>query len=226
MYNEDVGFEVNNIFHANCIDIMSRMKDKSVDLVLTDPPYGIGLQYDTYEDTVENWFALMNQVLPEMRRVAKMVITPCCRIAALPWIYQNHQPDWLMSWYKGSTGHRSYVGFNDWEPHLVYGKSYSQLAMHDFFQTRPSEKKGTFNHPCPKPEDWAKWIISRATKPGMLVFDPFTGSGTVPVVCKMFGRKWIGCDISAEYVKIANDRVNNAQYCADIQNYQIVKNSK
>lgn len=215
-----------HIYTMNCLDLMQDMPDKYVDLILSDPPYGIGLQYDTYEDTEENWFKLMEMVLPEMKRVAKMVIIPCCRIAALPWIYRNFPPDWLMCWYKGSTGHRSYIGFNSYEPHLVYGKSYSQLAMHDFFQTKPSEKKGTFNHPCPKPEDWAKWIVSRATKPGMLVFDPFTGSGTVPAVCKMFGRKWLGCDISAEYVKTATERISKAEYCGDVQNYQIVKDKK
>ena len=178
---------------------MKDIPNGGVDLVLTDPPYGINLKYNSYNDSEDNWFTLMDRFIPEAKRVSKMAIFPSCKIARLEWIYKNHPPDWLMCWYKGSTGHASYVGFNDWEPHLVYGRVYNNQYMHDYFQTKPSHKKDTFGHPCPKPEEWAEWIITRvARKQTITVLDPFMGSGTTGVVAKKLGHNFIGIELDEE----------------------------
>lgn len=204
----DIKDMVGKIFNEDCLETMARMDDKSVDLILTDPPYAVNLEYDEYEDSQENWKAMMKEVIPEMKRVAKMVIMPTCQVKFLEWIYNNVPPDWLIIWYKGSTGHKAYVGFNDYEPHLVYGKTYSNLSMHDFFQTVASPKKGEYGHPCPKPIQWSDWLVLRATKEGDIVYDPFIGSGTTAVSCEKHNRLWLGSDISEEYCEIAKERVD------------------
>jgi DNA modification methylase len=198
---------IDKVLCGNCLDAMKEMPDKCVDLILTDPPYGIGLEYDTYDDTEDSWFKLMTSFIPEARRIAKMVIMPSCRIKALPWIYTNFQPDWLICWYKGSPGHCAFVGFNDWEPHLVYGKT-GGTQMHDYFDVRPTPFDN--GHPCPKPIGWAKWLIERATREGDVVFDPFLGSGTTAVAAVNLGRHFIGIEISEEYCKIAEKRIKEA----------------
>lgn len=200
--------KINKIYNEDCLETMARMPDKFIDLCLTDPPYGINLKYDNYEDIEDNWFKLMNQVLPEMIRVSKMVILPSCKIHRLEWIYNHFPPNWLICWYKGSPGHASYIGFNDWEPHLVYGRTKNRLYMHDYFQTKASPKKGTYDHPCPKPEDWALWIIKRATDEGNLVYDPFLGSGTVAKIAKLLDRNYIGSEISWDYCRLAILRIS------------------
>jgi len=191
----------------DALELLKQLPDKSVDLCLTDPPYGVNLNYDTYEDTEENWYKLMTTILPEIKRVSKMAIMPSCQIARLKWIYEHHPPDWLICWYKGSVGTSAYVGFNDWEPLLVYGKN-DGVQMHDYFKCQPT----AFNngHPCPKPINWARWIIQRATKEGNLILDPFSGSGTVCIVSKQLNRNFIGCDISQMYVDITNERLKQA----------------
>jgi len=200
--------DFNTIYNEDCIITMAGMIDKSIDLILTDPPYGIGLKYANYDDTEDNWYELIHKVLPQMLRVAKMVILPSCQIKRLEWIYKNHPPNWLICWYKGSTGHASYVGFNDWEPHLVYGRRINQLYMHDYFQTRSSPPKNTFGHPCPKPIEWADWIIKRvARKDKICVYDPFMGSGTVALSCIKNGHDYVGSEISKEYCDIAEKRI-------------------
>ncbi len=203
--------EINKIYNESCLETMSKIPDKFIDLILTDPPYGINLKYDIYEDTEENWFKLMEITIPEMVRVAKMVIMPSCKIQRLKWIYNNFPPDWLICWYKGSPGHASYIGFNDWEPHLVYGRTKNKLYMHDYFQTKSSPKKGTNNHPCPKPIEWANWIIKRGTIEGDLIYDPFLGSGTVIESAKINKRNYIGSEISPAYCKIAEKRLKNME---------------
>lgn len=191
------------IYHADCRDILPLIPDKSIDLVLTDPPYGVGLEYLSYDDTRENWVALIDFILPEAKRVSSMTIMPCSRIVELEYIYQNYPPDWLMCWYKGSPGTRAWIGFNDWEPHLVYGKN-KGVQFHDYFQahTRPSDN----GHPCPKPDGWALYLISRASFPNDLILDPFLGSGTTCYCAKKLNRYSIGIEIEEKYCEIAAQR--------------------
>jgi len=194
---------INKVVCGDCLELLKEIPDKSIDLVLTDPPYGIELEYDIYKDTSENWITLFSCVLPELIRISKCVIMPCCRFVKLKWIYSNYPPDWLICWYKGSVGHRSNIGFNDWEPHLVYGKP--NKIMHDYFKTSPTP----FNngHPCPKPIKWAQWFIEKSTNQGDLVLDCFLGSGTTAVACKQLNRNFIGIEISPDYCKIAESRL-------------------
>lgn len=195
--------------HGDCLEIMKTLPDKSVDLILTDPPYGINLKYDEYQDSEDNWYDLMNKALPEITRVSKMAILPSCQIKRLEWIYKNYPPNWLMCWYKGSTGHASYIGFNDWEPHLVYGRRLNNQYMHDYFQSKPSHKANTFGHPCPKPLEWAEWIITRVARNDKIkILDCFMGSGTTGVVAKQLGHDYIGIELSKNYFDIAQERIN------------------
>lgn len=195
---------INKIICGDCLEVMKEMPDKCVDLVLTDPPYGVGIKYDNYEDTEENWFYMFNKLLPEIQRIATMSILPCCQIKKLPYIYQNFPPDWLICWYKGSPGHRAFVGFNDWEPLLVYGKN-KGVQMHDYFYCSPERTIG--DHPCPKNTEWASWLIQRATQDDNIVLDPFSGVGTVLRAAKDLKRNFIGMDISPKYCKIAEERL-------------------
>ena len=48
--------------------------------------------------------------------------------------------------------------------------------------------------------------ILAGSKPGDLVFDPFTGSGTVGAVAARLGRAWVATDLSAAYMEIASER--------------------
>lgn len=60
------------------------------------------------------------------------------------------------------------------------------------------------------PEALAEPCVLAGSAPGDLVLDPFTGSGTVAVVALRHNRRFIGVELSSEYVDIANDRINTA----------------
>jgi site-specific DNA-methyltransferase (adenine-specific) len=198
------------LYHGDCLDILPTLADKSVDLVLTDPPYGIDLEYAGYIDSEQNWFDLMSKFIPEALRIANMTIFPSCKIKRMAWFYANYPPDWLIAWYKGSVGHNSFIGFNDWEPHLVYGKTKTNLCMHDYFQTTSSPKMGSYGHPCPKPVDWASWLVYRATDENMLILDPFAGSGTTAVACINTKRRYILIEKEEKYCEISARRIETA----------------
>jgi site-specific DNA-methyltransferase (adenine-specific) len=64
-------------------------------------------------------------------------------------------------------------------------------------------------HPTQKPEELLRRLILAASDAEQLVVDPFSGSGTTAVVAEQLGRKWMGCDLSAEYNEWAISRIEN-----------------
>jgi DNA modification methylase len=64
-------------------------------------------------------------------------------------------------------------------------------------------------HPAPFPEALAQDHILTWSKPGQTVYDPFIGSGTTAKMSLLNGRNFIGSEISAEYIAIANKRIEN-----------------
>lgn len=75
------------------------------------------------------------------------------------------------------------------------------------------------DHPTQKPEKlYAKFVLA-SSRPGDLVFDPFMGSGTAPVVAKKLGRHYIGVEVNEEYCLWAAKRIRNAEQAPSIQGY-------
>lgn len=75
------------------------------------------------------------------------------------------------------------------------------------------------DHPTQKPEKLYAKLILASSKPGDLVFDPFMGSGTAPVVAKKLGRHYIGVEINEEYCLWAAKRILAADHDTAIQGY-------
>ncbi len=74
-----------------------------------------------------------------------------------------------------------------------------------------TKDKDAFNHPAIFPEQLAHDHIISWSNPGDLVLDPFMGSGTVAKMAQETGRKYLGFDLSPEYVEIAKRRVQTAR---------------
>jgi len=196
------------IYHGDCRAIVPELP--MADAVVTDPPYGVGFKYMSYDDDPTAWFVLMDEMVPKMRAAAPFVVMPVCRIDRMGWWYANHEPGWIIAWYKGSPGHRSLIGFNDWEAILVWGKPYKK--MHDHFQTISSPMCTTTServagHPCAKPIAWASWLVERSVPEGGVLVDPFMGSGTTLVAAKHLHRQAIGIEIDERYCELAANRL-------------------
>ena len=58
-----------------------------------------------------------------------------------------------------------------------------------------------------KPEALFRRLVKASSKPEDLVFDPFSGTGTCPVVCKELNRNFLGCEIDPEILELANKRL-------------------
>lgn len=74
---------------------------------------------------------------------------------------------------------------------------------------------GEKGHPTQKPESLLHRVLLSSTKPGDVVLDPFFGSGTTGVVAKRLGRKFIGFEREEKYIKLARNRINQAEKLDD-----------
>ena len=72
---------------------------------------------------------------------------------------------------------------------------------------RLKDEKGEKAHSTQKPESLLHRVIVSSTKPGDVVLDPFFGSGTTGAVAKRLGRRFIGIERDADYVKVARRRI-------------------
>jgi len=201
---------INKIICGDCLEVMKGMPDKSVDLVLTDPPYGMNFQSNyrkvKHERIVgDNSFPLW--VFDEFNRIARRGVYVFCRWDNLS---QLPKPKSVLVWVKNnwSMGDLKHEHGRQWEAICFYPQE-----EHEFITRIPdvvyADRTGNNRHPTEKPVPLIKKILMANV--GDTVLDPFVGSGTTAVACKEIGRKFIGIEIAPEYCKIAEKRLLNTQ---------------
>lgn len=194
------------IYNGNALEVLPTLPP--VDLVLTDPPYGVDFKYeDSYTDSKSGYADLVSVAFAEMRRVSE--VTALTTGMRNLWLYPP--ADWVMCWAKpGSTRQSGLGGFNCWEPVLVYGKPVKRVYQD--FRLLPTaanlSKDFAGEHPCPKPLKLYKWLIDELSNEGDTVLDPFMGSGTTLRAAKDLGREAIGIEIEEKYCEIAARRLS------------------
>ena len=192
------------IYHGDCREILPELP--KVDLVLTDPPYGVGVPYESFDDTTENVRMLIQSTIAPLRNIADRVALSCGQDN----IWEYPQSDWILCWINKAGAHQNRWGFSCWTPILVYGKDpfrkIGKGARPDIIEHQEtSEKNG---HPCPKPiRFWTKLMVRCQPENTGIILDPFMGSGTTLRAAKDLGRKAIGIEIEEKYCEIAARRM-------------------
>jgi len=210
------------IAHADCRDILPHLDP--VDLVLTDPPYGVeimakrakqrgggvSVRLGTYgiPDTPEYIASAVVPVIELCRTLAKaVVLTPGTRNL---WLYPP--ADDVGCFYSAAGTGMGRWGFTCMHPILYYGSDpYLRTGQgsraNSCGQTYPNDAN-TIDHPCAKPIRMVHWLVARASLEGETILDPFMGSGTTLRAAKDLGRKAIGIEISEKYCEIAARRMS------------------
>ncbi len=201
------------IYHGDSRELLPKLP--KADLVLTDWPYGIGIDYGVYDDSKDNLDALISNLLPKMRVCAPVVAFSCGVVNQ----WQFPKPTWVISWFQinafTSTG---FYGFNMWQPILCYGTDpylkRGRGRQQDVIQTAASlgvsdrSDNPPPDHPCPKPlPSWRKILARLSPDDSDTVLDPLMGSGTTLRAAKDLGRKAIGIEIEERYCEIAARRM-------------------
>lgn len=73
----------------------------------------------------------------------------------------------------------------------------------------PKSQKTYGSHPTQKSLEAMEWVVERLTDVGDAVLDPFMGSGTTGVACKINGRRFVGIEMDEEYFRISENRINS-----------------
>jgi len=203
---------VNKIICGDCLEIMKGIPDKSVDLVLTDPPYNINLKYDNYDDnkSQSEYCELVNLWFDAIRRIClNIIITPGRQNLNL-WL--SLFPAEIGSWIKSNAhGGASIAHFAKWEPILFYGKHKRQRdsdVFEHYVDNGFLNDNSAIGHICPKPIRLWKDIVNNYSDENDIILDPFFGSGTTGVAAKLLGRQFIGIEISEKYCEIAQKRID------------------
>jgi len=76
----------------------------------------------------------------------------------------------------------------------------------------PERNMKDYGHPAMFPEELVERVLKLFSYKGDIILDPFNGVGTTTVVAKKLNRKYIGIDISDEYCKVAQKRIEDLKY--------------
>lgn len=204
------------IYHGDARELVPHL---SADVVLTDLPYGVGVDYDGYTDTTTELDDLIAATLPTMRAAAPVVALTC----GIGNVWRYPPADWVLCWHQVSgpsaTGR---WGFNAWQPVLVYGTDpYLRRGRgrHPDVILTSATTEALYvrrSHPCPKPINAWRSVLARVSPDVTdVVLDPFMGSGTTVVAAKYTGRRTIGIEQSERYCELAATRL--AQTVLDLE---------
>lgn len=207
------------IYHGDARDVLPDIADPLV--LITDPPYGVDLgidkdmrggshglakeRYASYEDTYEQFCAV---VVPIIRECAER----CVRGAVFsgPHLQDLPKADAVGGVYCPAGSGRHRWGFKTFLPVLFYGtdpRLQFGAKPNTIVSSAVAERNG---HPCPKPIEWMRWLVERATLQHETVIDPFMGSGTTLRAAKDLGRKAIGIELEERYCEIAAKRLSQS----------------
>lgn len=220
---------------GDCLEVMKDIPDKSIDLVVIDPPYdfmskhygksysrdgafgSLGRKYHKELESNDIITGINENVLQELIRVMKKVniYIWCSKEQILKYInfFKNYNMD-LLTWHKTNpvpTCSNKYL--SDTEYILFFRekgvKIYGTYATKKKYYVTPTNKedKKSYKHPTIKPVDIIENLIINSSKENDVVLDCFMGSGTTGVACKNLNRNFIGIELDEKYFNIAKERI-------------------
>lgn len=200
----------NTIICNDCLEVMKQLPDKCVDLVLTDPPYGLTWSPTTLFGKETPQTKALSDLQSWDKKPTFQVFEEIIRVSKNQIIWGgNYFCDYLgafkrpLIWNK-LTGNNNYA---DGELAWTSLGGTMRIFTHQWCGAFKDSERGVRNvHPTQKPRELMLWCI-RQLKDVKLVLDPFFGSGTTGVACESLGINYIGIEISPEYCRIAEKRI-------------------
>lgn len=210
-----------SIKQGDCLELMKEIDDKSIDMILTDPPYGMSFQSHRRKNIYEKIkndenLEFLNNFFQECNRVLK-------KDSALYVFCSWHNVDKfkkefekyfklknILVWVKNNHGsgdlQASYAPKYEF---ILYGnkgrRKFENGRKEDvlFYNKTKNEL-----HPTQKPVDLLEFLINNSSKEDNNILDPFMGSGSTGVACQNTNRNFIGFELDEHYFQIAKERLN------------------
>ena len=212
-----------SLFNEDCLEKLRDIPDNSIDMILTDPPYGIDLtpqrSNGKFKDTKVinddslNW---LSTFVDEVYRVSKNVVVCFCSWQKIDIFKTEFEKKFIVKniliWNKDWFG----MG-NNYRPNYemcllccktnVKTKSRNKSNILTYRRLAPNK----LVHSCEKPIDLLVDLISELSNDYDLILDPFMGSGSTGVACMNTGRSFIGIELDPNYFEIASQRIEEAK---------------
>jgi DNA modification methylase len=226
---------LNSTVQGDCLEIIKRIPDNSVDLVIIDPPYiisrGVGggnyggnakgvyqIDIEDKNDTLKEGFDFA--IFNEYDRVCKIFHAYIfCNVNLLRKLLVYFDSDKyfidILTVHKLNpipTCNNKYLSDTEYILYVrktgvpLYGDVKSKKKWFNI-NTTPRQ----FDHPTIKPLDIIETLITNSTLEGDTVLDTFAGSGTTGVACLRHNRNYIMCELDAEYIGIMETRLEIAR---------------
>lgn len=226
--------ELNRIFCEDCLEGMKRIPDKSVDLIVADPPYefvgsdkkyggrgafgSIGREYHSELEGANIISGFQREAIMEecIRVMKKVNIYLWCSKEQIRW-YLNFFKDYnmeLLCWHKTNpipTCSNKYL--SDTEYLLFFREK--GVPIYGTYETKKkyflheinADDKQKWGHPTIKPLSIIRTLIVNSSIRGGVILDPFMGSGTTAVACIKEGRNYLGFELDKNYYEKACERI-------------------
>lgn len=193
------------IYHGDCREILPLIESGSIDLVLPDPPYGIGRD-GSRESTGSHGgrkayeFMGWDSAIPEEEVFAEIFRVSKHQVIWGGNYFSRHLPP-SMGWLIWDKGQR--IAGSDAE--LAFTSR--QRALRSFTLNRVEIMLDGAEHPTQKPLKLMRWCLAHFPD-AHTILDPFMGSGTTLRAAKDLGRKAIGIELEEKYCEIAVKRLS------------------
>lgn len=225
---------LNTVQHCSALELLARLPDASVDLVCTDPPYGLaGRVFESthkhYSAVNEAWDAFApTDWMAEIARVLKptgSIVCFCGRkstyvfatealrlgwriINDITWVKPDAMPNMTGRMLTESTERALWFSpsGSNWTYNLDEAKNMNMgINLRDVWRFN-TERENRL-HPTQKPLELMERCIRLFSNKNDLVVDCFSGSGTTLRAAANCERRWIGCDITLDYVISSRQRM-------------------
>ena len=205
---------------GDCLELMKDIPDGSVDLVLTDPPYGMAFKSNYRKEKyneIQNDKSLewLERYISECYRVLKNNSAIYCFCS---WhnvdvfkqaIEKKFKVKNILIWEKNNTSMGDLKGSYapKYEMIIFAHKGRKLLNGFRYADIIKANRTGNKLHPTEKPVDLLELFIKNSSDENAVVFDGFMGSGSTGVACVNTNRNFIGIELDENYFKIAKERI-------------------
>lgn len=216
--------EINKIYQGDCLELMKELPDKSIDLVLTDPPYNASnsnIGFDTgYKTIKEKWDKNFNpylflDVIFEKIKDGGSILVFCSYHLLGKYLEYGKKVQQVIHWEhitafpaiaKVYTPKIEYCVWYS-TPKYTFNKEFAK-GGNIIRNKKAYQVDGKIEHPSVKPSDLIEKLLKVHSNETDLILDPFIGSGTTAIACLKTNRNYIGIELESKYCDIANKRIS------------------
>jgi site-specific DNA-methyltransferase (adenine-specific) len=202
------------VIQGDCKAVLQTLPNESVDFVLTDPPYlvrykdrsGRSIANDSNSGSVLSAFSDLYRVLKPNRFCVSFYGWNSVAVFFEVWKRAGFAAVGHIVWHKGYPSRRGFLNARH-EQAYVLVKGHPRKPAQPLDDVQRWEYSGNVVHPTEKAVSVLQPLIRSFSRPGDLVLDAFSGSGSTLVAAALLGRRYFGIELEAKYVELARRRL-------------------